>query len=130
MQQLSLLLPPVNKRIQNLIVAKSKRAPRWWTPVWRGLVADPESKHRQAMGSSIWLYLYLLMYANRKTGLARRRLSQIRDDTGYPVRTIQRHLKHLAEQRYISFNRSDHYLHVQIKKWKTFNFLTYDKNQQ
>jgi hypothetical protein len=127
MQPVSYLLKPANKRIQKFIYDRTKHAPKWWTPVWRGLVADPESKHRKAMGSSVWMYLYLLTYANRNTGVARRRLAQIREDTGYPVRTIQRHLKRLVERQYISLSRSDRYLHIQIKKWKSFN-IPHDKS--
>lgn len=127
MQQLSYLLKPSNNKIQKFIRNRTRQAPKWWTPIWNGLVADPESKHRKAMGSSVWMYLYLLTYANRKTGIARRRLSQIREDTGYPLRTIQRHLKRLAERRYISLSRSDRYLQAHIKNWKSFN-LPHDKS--
>jgi hypothetical protein len=127
MQQLSYLLKPSSNKIQKFIRDRTKHAPKWWTPVWNGLVADPESKHRKMIGVSVWLYLYLLTYTNRKTGIVRRRLSQIREDTGYPLRTIQRHLKRLVQRQYINLTRSDHYLHVQIKKWKSFN-IPHDKS--
>jgi hypothetical protein len=126
MQPLYYLLKPSSNKIQKFIRDRTKHAPKWWTPIWNGLVADPESKHRKAMGASVWLYLYLLTYTNRKTGIARRRQSQIRKDTGYPARTIQRHLKRLVQRQYVSLTRSEHYLHVQIKKWKSFN-IPHDK---
>src|SRR5688500_5299864 len=107
-------------RIKRFITRRTNGSRHWWTPVWRGLTADPESRHRKRMGSSLWLYLYLLTYTNRKTGFARRKLSQIRDDTGYPTRTIQRHLKQLKEKNYITAARSNQYLHIKIKRWKSF----------
>lgn len=121
MQSISKIFDSSNKRIEKLISKRLKQQPNWWTPLWRGLIADPDSKHRKAMGSAIWIFLYLLTYANRQTGIVRRRISRIREDTGYPLRTIQRHLKHLSERDYIEVSRSNHYLHIQIKKWKSFS---------
>lgn len=81
----------------------------------------------QAMGSAVWIFLYLLTYANRKTGITRRKISQIREDTGYPARTIQRYLKRLSEQDYITITRAKQYLHIQIKKWKAFKHSNLDE---
>ena len=121
MKSLSTVLNNPEQRIQKLIGQRAKRNPQWWTPVWRGLSADPESKHRSAMGTSLWLYLYLLTYTNRRNGLVRRRMDQIETDTGYPLRTIQRYLKRLVQKNYITFFRSKHYLHITIKRWKSFH---------
>jgi CRP-like cAMP-binding protein len=121
MQPLSTFINNPERRIQQFIGERAKRKVGWWTPIWRGLSADPGSKHRIAMGASLWLYLYLLTYANRKTGMVRRRMDQVQSDTGYPMRTIQRHLKRLEQKSYISLNRSKHYLHITIKKWKSFH---------
>lgn len=100
-----------------------KRSPKknWWTPIWRGLVADAEGKHRQRMGSALWLYLYLLAYSNRKTGIVRRTQASIAEDTGYPLRTIQFNLQKLRLQGYLTSERSGRYLKIQICRWKAFN---------
>ena len=126
METLSLALDKSNNRIKTFLSQRVRQSRQWWTPVWRGLVADPESHHRKQMGSSVWLYLYLLAYANRKTGVVRRRLSQIREDTGYPARTVQRHLKRLKDKNYIAADRAGQYLHLRINKWKSFKTLGTD----
>lgn len=38
----------------------------WWAPVPRGLFVDP--KHRERMGSAIWLYVFFLHCADLETG--------------------------------------------------------------
>ena len=124
MKSLSSLLNNPEQRIKRLISQRIRSEPRWWTPVWRGLSADPKSKHRAAMGTSLWLYLYLLTYTNRRTGQVRRRMDQIEADTGYPLRTIQRYLKCLVQRNYITYFRSRHYLHITIKRWKSFHDTT------
>lgn len=124
MQSISTLFDNSNNQIAKLISKRIKQPSNWWTPLWRGLIADQNGKHRKAMGSAVWIFLYLLTYANRNTGIVRRKLSQIAEDTGYPVRTIQRHLKRLVEQDYITISRIKHYLHINIKKWKSFKHTT------
>lgn len=97
------------------------KPPSWWTPLWRGLVADPDSKHRKTMGPAIWLFLYLLVYANRKTGIVRRTQEAIRLDTGYSIRAIQSYLGRLKKQGYISTSKTGRYLAITILKWKGFH---------
>lgn len=92
----------------------------WWTPLWRGLIADSESKHRKLMGSAVWLYLYLLTYSNRQTGIVRRTQESIKKDTGYPLRTIQFHLSKLKQCGYITSEREGRHLKVKVIKWKGF----------
>ena len=40
----------------------------YWGPVLRGLVADPQAKHYYRMKNAVWLYLYLIVAVNQKTG--------------------------------------------------------------
>lgn len=93
----------------------------WWTPLWKGLVTDENAKHRKAIGSSIWLYLYLLTYTNRKSGIVRKKKTTIAQETGYPRRTIQRQLKRLAAGGYITIVDSVRPAAIRIEKWKAFN---------
>lgn len=48
--------------------SETDRPKQWWAPVWTGLVMDAEGKHYQRMKNALWLYLYFLLTANRKTG--------------------------------------------------------------
>ncbi len=98
----------------------SRKPQSWWTPFWRGLVADSSSKHRRAMGPAIWIYLYLLTYANRKTGIVRRTQESMHHDTGYSIRAIQSHLQRLKRHGYIRTEHSGRYLTIYITKWKGF----------
>lgn len=98
----------------------------WWTPIWKGLATDTKGKHRKAMGLSIWLYLYLLTFTNRKTGFFTRRQDTIAKETGLPLRTIQRYLKRLATQKYITLETTQKPLQIRIEKWKLFNYSKSD----
>lgn len=113
------------KTKQSQLLSK-KPSPGWWTPLWKGLATDPEGKHRQAMGLSIWLYLYLLTYANRTTGTFSRKLETIGRETGLPLRTVQRHLKRLAAQKYITPETSHRPIHIRIERWKLFKHKKFD----
>lgn len=108
---------PLSNRSKDQVPGKT---PNWWSPVWRGLVADPNSKHRQAMGPAIWTYLYLLMYSNRKNGVVRRTQLSMHQDTGYSLRAIQAHLNRLRKSGYISIQRTGRYVTISILRWKGF----------
>src|SRR5688572_30043350 len=73
----------------------------WWIPLWKGLVVDDEAKHRSAMGTSIWLFLYLLFAVNRKTGFTRKKQKEIADDLKFSLKTVQKHLIRLKQHGYI-----------------------------
>ena len=98
----------------------------WWTPIWKGLATDTDGKHRQAMGLSIWIYLYLLTHTNRQTGIVRKKQETIAKETGVPLRTVQRHLKRLISQKYITILSSEKYQQIRIEKWKLFNHKQFD----
>jgi hypothetical protein len=98
-----------------------KRSNGWWTPIWKGLATDSGGKHRKAMGASLWTYLYLLSYTNRTNGTVRRKQETIAKDTGLPLRTVQRHLRRLASEKYITPLSRETYPQIRIEKWKLFN---------
>ena len=99
----------------------------WWTPIWKGLTTDLDGKHRKAMGASLWTYLYLLTYTNRKNGILSRNLETIAKETGLPLRTVQRHLKQLASKRYITLLKPQTYSQIRIEKWKLFKHTDSDE---
>ncbi len=88
--------------------------------MWRGLVADTESKHRKIMGSAIWVYLYLLMYMKRSSGLVFRQQSVIAKETGFSIRAVQKHFARLKKANYISTEKTGNSLKIHITNWKTF----------
>jgi hypothetical protein len=91
---------------------------QWWAPVWTGLVIDKKGTHCKTVKSAIWLYLYFLLNADRKTGRLMRKVTTICEDTGISERTIRRWLATLAGQKYIELRFTGRCLHIQIRKWK------------
>jgi hypothetical protein len=119
MQRFNQIIRKIPDRQKQLSIKKKGKG--WWTPVWKGLAADIDGKHRKAMGASLWTYLHLLSYTNRKTGIVSRNLEVIAQETGLPLRTIQRHLKQLASKGYITLLKPQTYSQIHIEKWKLFN---------
>lgn len=87
----------------------------WWTPLWNGLLS---AKHYQTMRSSLWLYLYFLIHANRYSGRLFRKISTISNDMELNQRTISRWLKLLKQHGYIETIQKGHSLEITITKWK------------
>lgn len=93
----------------------------WWFPLWKGLVVDSNATHRIRMGTSIWLYLYLLLSVNRKNGSISKKQKDMAKDLGFSVRTIQKHLLRLKNNGYITIEKHVKMPKIQITKWKLFN---------
>lgn len=94
------------------------RPKQWWAPVWTGLVMDAEAKHYRQMKNAVWLYLYFLLTANRKTGWLVRKIDTISDDMGVPRDTIVRWLSELRAHDYVTTRNTGRCLHVQVSRWK------------
>lgn len=90
----------------------------WWGPMWRGLFVDPAGKHYRAMGSALWLYGYLIVHANRKTGTLFRTLAVIARDMQVSKRTIQAWLSVLRRNNYIKTKTTGRALLIDIEKWR------------
>jgi len=105
---------PKDSKQKAVFISKSN----WGTPLWRGLPVDSTAKHFKAMGSALWLYLYLLTFANRTTGNLFRRISTIAGDMGLSTRTISRWLKILKDGNYIEVRQTGRSLQISITKWK------------
>jgi hypothetical protein len=91
---------------------------QWWAPVWRGLVADTNGKHYQRMKSALWLYLYLLIHANRATGVLLRKISTISADMGIARDSIVRWLGLLRKEGYITTVNTGRCLTIRVERWK------------
>lgn len=91
---------------------------KWWAAVWNGLPVEPTAKHYRAMRNAVWLYLYLLVYANRSSGTLFRRNSTVARDMGLSSRTISRWLNILKRGDYVEVRRTGRALTISITKWK------------
>lgn len=90
----------------------------WWGAVWRGLVVDGEAKHLSKLGPAVWLYLYLIIHADRRTGRLVRRSLTIAQDMHVPLRTIRRWLAILRDEEYASVLLTGRSLIIHIHRWK------------
>jgi DNA-binding transcriptional ArsR family regulator len=92
----------------------------WWAPLWRGLVADSTAKHYRSMKSAIWLFLYFVLHADRKTGRLIRRYDTMAKETGFAKRTIRHWLSILKQHGYVEVERSGGSLAIiiRVQKWK------------
>lgn len=100
----------------NLIARPKQRD--WWGFVWRGLVVSRGAQHYNAMGRAVWLFLYLVIHANRRTGTVYRRVRTIAQDIGLSERTVQIWLKILRDKGYILTERTGRSLIIHINKWR------------
>jgi hypothetical protein len=91
---------------------------QWWAPVWKGLVMDVEAKHYRMMKNAVWLYLYLLLNANRKTGTLMRKIGTVSKDMGVTRDTVLRWLKVLRSGGYIETVNTGRSLTIQVTRWK------------
>ncbi len=110
------------EHIQNILRASEARfsKPRssWWGFVWRGLVVSGSARHYEVMGRAVWLFLYLIIHADRKTGKLYRKISTIERDIGISKRTIQAWLKVLRDNGYVVTTRTGRALVITISKWR------------
>lgn len=99
--------------------ATPPRQKRWWRAVWRGLVVDAEAKHYRAMGSALWLFIYLVIHANPKSGTVNRKYQTIAGEMGISPRTIRSWLTRLMQQSYVSVTQTGRSQVIHISRWKT-----------
>jgi hypothetical protein len=98
---------------------KNERAEKqWWAPVWKGLVMDAEAKHYRTMKNAVWLYLYLLLNANRKTGILMRKIETVTRDMGISRDVALRWLNVLRSGGYIETINTGRSLTIQVTRWK------------
>jgi hypothetical protein len=81
------------------------------------------------MKNAIWLFLYLLLHADRRSGGLFRKIKTISLDTGIKERTIREWLENLRDQDYIETRNKGHCLSIVIKKWKTFSGRQEEDNE-
>lgn len=109
---------PLNKTSTVQNAPEPNAFPDWWIHLWSGLVRDPTSKHYRLIRRAIWLYLYLLIVANRRNGTLFRRVGTIEAETGFNIRSIHRWLRELRSNGYITSSSSGRSLTITITKWR------------
>lgn len=99
------------------------REKQWWAPVWKGLVMDQNAIHCRNMKSSVWLFLYILLSADRITGSMKKKMKTISLDMGIKERTVRAWLRILKQAGYLEIKNSGHCLSITVKKWKSLSHL-------
>ncbi|HEX8459223.1 MAG TPA: hypothetical protein VF656_18160 [Pyrinomonadaceae bacterium] len=92
----------------------------WWGAIWRGLVVDEEAKHYRNMKSAVWLFIYLLVHADRSSGKLQRKYATIARDMQVSEGTIRSWMQRLRHHHYIHVTSSGRGLLIHIRLWKTF----------
>lgn len=93
-------------------------AKTWWSPLWRGLIADPNATHYKRLRSSIYLLLFCILHADRRTGTIYRKLPTIVLEMGISVYTIRKWLATLRKYGYVTTKSTGRATHITIQKWK------------
>jgi DNA-binding transcriptional ArsR family regulator len=93
----------------------------WWAAVWRGLVVDDAAKHYHAMRGAVWLLLYCIIHAERRSGVLHRKYETIGRDMHLPSRTVRAWLAVLRRAGYVSAQRTGRGIVIHISKWKSFS---------
>lgn len=83
-------------------------------------MVDPEAKHYRRMRSALWLFVYLVLHADRQSGLLKRKLKTISLDMGIGERTIRGWLMLLRRSGYIETRSNGRCLIINVTKWKAF----------
>jgi hypothetical protein len=110
--------PSSGGRVLPLRFKTRTTAQTWWAPVWRGLVVDETAKHYRAMRSAVWLYLYLVIHADRASSILYRRIGTIANDMALNPSTVRRWMSLLRKQNYIQTRQTGRALAISIERWK------------
>jgi hypothetical protein len=71
------------------------------------------------MGKALWLYGYLIVHADRKTGTLSRRVPTVARDMRISERTVQAWLSLLRRHGYITTKTNGRSLAIRIQKWRS-----------
>jgi len=80
---------------------------------------DHDARHYRRMRNAVWLYIYLLLNADRKTGTLSRKLRTISADMGISKNMIMRWLNILRAEGYITTKNTGRCLVIKIAKWRS-----------
>jgi len=83
-----------------------------------GLVLDRRAKHYKKMKNSIWLFLYLLLQADRTSRTVSKKVGSICSDMGQQKGTVIRWLNVLRMQGYVATRNTGRDLLIRIRGYK------------
>ena len=104
----------------NQLPSLTTKAKTWWGAIWRGVVVDAQAKHYRKMRLAFWLFVYLVIHADRKTGELRRKYQTVASEMGLSERTVRRFFKRLEAHGYISLTKTGRAQLIRICKWRQF----------
>ncbi|MBI1912114.1 MAG: hypothetical protein HYS21_08940 [Deltaproteobacteria bacterium] len=84
---------------------------------------DHEARHYRRIRNAVWLYIYFLLNADRKTGALSRKLRTISGDMGISKNMIMRWLNILRTEGYIATKSNGRCLIIKIAKWRSAEAL-------
>jgi len=87
-------------------------------PVLQEIVADMQGKHYRRLKNALWIYLYLVIYANPKNGKLTSTVTKIAISTGHQEETINSWLGNLKKWHYISIEKHGEELQFKVSQWK------------
>jgi hypothetical protein len=92
----------------------------WWGAVWRGLVVDEAATHYRRMDGALWLFLYLIIHADRVSGALRRKYVTIAHDMRVSERSIRGWMATLRRHGYVKTTSTGRGQVIHIEKWKPY----------
>ena len=87
--------------------------------MWSGLGIDPDGKHSKQMKTAVWLFLYLIMVADPRTGVVSRSYYEMSRETGRKKKTVKKWMAVLKKKGYVITGRRGEELFIRIRKWKS-----------
>ena len=66
----------------------------------------------------MWLFGYLILHADRRTGTLYRNVSTVSRDMRVSQRTVQAWLALLRQHGYVRTNTTERFLRIEIGKWR------------
>ena len=70
------------------------------------------------MGSALWLFIYLVIHADPKSGVLSRKYQTIAEEMGIAPRTIRSWLAKLMQYGYVTVKQTGRSQVIHISRWK------------
>ena len=99
----------------------------WWRPIWRSQLFDSGADHREKLGSAIWLYLFLLIHVDYRTGIITRSLGQLATELCAPKKTTRDWLTRLRKMSYVSAKREGTLFHIRVIHFRMVSWQQRDR---
>ena len=81
-------------------------------------MVDSRARHYRAMRGAVWLFLYLVIHADRRTGILIRRCRTLAAEMDIPLPTVRRWLARLRRHGYVTTERTGRSVVIHIRRWK------------